>query len=559
MENALEKINKASLKFLEPLTSDRIYKLITQEGRKIVETEHSSVFLHKNGELERVYATAPFIYKIKPPKGGFLYKSFSTKIPYVLNGEELFATIPQFRNKNIQSSTLIPLSYKNKTIGVVTFLSSKKKQFTSKDLEMLKLFGSMASLAIRKTQLYEEKKKISKEKEAYKIVEAILEKINRAGLNFLTPLSLDLTYKKITAEAVKLLQASFGSLFLVDDGKLIRKAIYPPSSKLEFEPRKRGFTYRSYAEQKTFVINKKNLVLLHPELEGQNYKSAICIPISYHLKSIGSLTLFSQSEHKFSQKELTLLKAFGSYATLAIRKAQLGEDVKRALQTRDLFISIAAHELRTPITTIHGYTQLLQKKLSQTNTQESRWANELSWEVQRLISLVNELLEVNRIKEGQLQYVWKENSLKEIVKKIISNFSFSYPNRKLVFEDKLNSKPDIVVCDFNKMVQAIGNILDNAAKFSPSNTEITVTLKGTNNHASVAVADKGKGIAENDLSKIFERFYKKANSSHEGIGLGLYLTKNIIYMHRGIIKIKSKLHKGTTVQIVLPLLRHHLS
>src|SRR5581483_10442613 len=113
-------------------------------------------------------------------------------------------------------------------------------------------------------------------------MEDILEKINKAGLKFLAPLSLTQTYEVIAIEAARLLQADWASLYLVEKRKLLSMAAFPDSKQKVVEPRLRGYTYRSYLERKTFIIHRHQLVRVHPELENKRYKSAICIPISDH-------------------------------------------------------------------------------------------------------------------------------------------------------------------------------------------------------------------------------------------------------------------------------------
>ncbi|MBI4079342.1 MAG: GAF domain-containing sensor histidine kinase [Candidatus Levybacteria bacterium] len=383
-------------------------------------------------------------------------------------------------------------------------------------------------------------------------MEHILENISKSGLKFLTPLSLSQTYTIIVEEAVKLLQADIGYLYLAQNGDLQRVAMYPNHSILVVTIRKKGFTYTAYSKKKAVVVYKKEFNKAHPELKGKGYKSAICIPLSYHNKSTGALMLVSKRDQKFSQRELGLLKVFGSYASLAIQKAQLTDENSQALETRDLFISMAAHELRTPITTIYGYAQLLQRKLSEKEAVEAKWADELKWETQRLTLLVNEFLEVNRIKEGHLKYHWKEVSMRELVERALANFPFTYPGRPVHFTNELSDGQGIVIGDYDKLLQVLGNILDNAAKFSPANTTITVTLGQRVKNIFVRIKDEGKGIVAEDLPHIFKQYYRKAQVGEEGMGIGLFLVKSIISLHKGSIKVKSKPKKGTTVTITLP-------
>lgn len=391
---------------------------------------------------------------------------------------------------------------------------------------------------------------------ADEVDDKILKKIYRSGLKFLEPITLSQTHLLVAEEAVRLLNADWGALYLAKGREFDRVATYPEGSDLNsiYKPRKRGFTYLAYSKKKTFLVGKEEIIEAHPELAKHGYESAICIPLSYHKRSIGALVLLSKENHKFSDKELNLLKIFGSYASLAIHRSQLYDETKKALDMRDLFISMAAHELRTPLTAVNGYIQLLSSKLINSNSSEARWIQQLHWESIRLTNLVSELLEINRIKSGQLQYIWKECSMKEIMIRVVANFNFSYPDKILIYNDLYSGSTDVVIGDFDKIIQSITNILDNAVKFSPPGKPVELILKYQPGLAVVQVKDKGVGIPKKDIPKVFEGFYRVENNlSPEGLGLGLYLVKDIVNRHHGSIKIRSALNKETTVEIKLPL------
>jgi signal transduction histidine kinase len=378
-----------------------------------------------------------------------------------------------------------------------------------------------------------------------------LEKIYKASLKFLVPLTPEETYSIIVEEAVKLVGAEYGSVILDQEGELVR--VYS-SSPLAYKTknRKKGFTYRAFSERKVIMAQIEETSKAHPELKEVGIRWTMFIPLSYQSKSIGVLTVNSAKNEQLNKKELKILELFGSMASLAIRKTQLYSETMKALETRDLFISMAAHELRTPITTIYGYAQLLHNKTMDDRSVESRWIDELHTESYRLTLLVNDLLAINRIKAGQLQYVLKECSLKRIIERGVRNFKFNHPYRVVLINDELGKKSDLVVGDFDRLLQVLINLLDNAAKFSPSDSDITINLKFKSPYLILSVTDKGKGISKKELPRVFEGFYKGRDPSKEGMGLGLFLAKNIIDQHHGSISIHSRINKGTTVNIHLP-------
>lgn len=389
-------------------------------------------------------------------------------------------------------------------------------------------------------------------------MENVLEKINGAALRFLKPLNSEETYKVIVEEAVKLVGAEYGTILLEQNSEL--KRVYASWDKLyDVTPHKRANTYKTFVERKTRIMDVSELKMsswrpsiAYQQLAKLGIKSMIFIPLSYKNESVGVLIINARYKFAVSPKYIKALTVLGSLASLAIRKTQLYTETKKALKTRDLFISMASHELRTPLTAINGYVQLLNTKLAGKNTVISKWVQQLMWETNRMTSLVKELLEINRIRSGELSYNLKEHHLTEIVNHAIDQFKIAYPNQHIKFTNQLAGASDIVIGDFEKLMQVMTNILDNAAKYSSAEKPITVLLKLQSTCLIIRVKDQGKGIDKKDLPRIFEDFYKGKGPHPDGMGLGLYLAKNIIEKHKGYINVRSRLNKGTTVTIKLP-------
>lgn len=383
----------------------------------------------------------------------------------------------------------------------------------------------------------------------------ILEKIYRAGLKFLVPLSPEQTYEIIIREAIKLADAHYATIFLEQDGEL--KRTYTSDSKLNnINPRPKGYTYQTFKSGKLNLITSDELEKIHPISRGLGIKSTAFIPLSYKNNSIGVLSIHRTNDQKFTKKQLNALELFGSYISLAIRKTQLTSELAETLKARDLFISMAAHELRTPLTSVSGYIQLLFKKYSEKETVEANWIKHLYWESTRLNKLTEEMFEINQIRMGKLSFFWEECNFKEIINRAIAASNFAYPARKIIFTDLTNRKVNKVVGDFDKLIQVITNILENAVKNSPEEEEIKMTLDEKKKYYSLSIIDKGTGIPKKDIKKIGQEFYKGKNRLEEGMGIGLYFSNYIITNHKGALKIRSRLKIGTKVLISIPKLQN---
>lgn len=377
----------------------------------------------------------------------------------------------------------------------------------------------------------------------------ILEKLYKSVVKFLQPLTIQETNEAIVHEGVKLVGASYGSLILEQNGQLME--IY---TTLPFHPerRKRGFTYQAFTKQRLIIKHAQEFGRYHPKVKKLGVKSDIFLPLINKGKPQGVLILNSPKTVELSKKDIEILLLLGSLASLTIRKTELYEEVRSALETRDLFISMAAHELRTPLTTISGYAQLLLNKLPKNDSSESRWMYELAWETKRLSSLINELLEVDRIKSGEFQYHLKECELKSIINRAIDNFQVTYPSRQINFLSHLQGKSDRVIGDFDKLLQVINNLVENAIRYSSDSTPIDIILKDKAKNLIIQIKDLGKGISKKDIEKIFDLFYRGEKESIEGMGLGLHLVQSIVNRHHGEIKVRSKVGKGTIVSVILP-------
>lgn len=378
-----------------------------------------------------------------------------------------------------------------------------------------------------------------------------LERTYKATLKFLAPLNPEETYATVVKEAIAMTKAEYGSILLGSKEGLTRVYSSAPNV-YNFKVRKNGITYSVYKSNKPKIISINELLKHHPEVGRMNARSNIVLPLAYQNRPIGVLSLWSKKSKHFTQNDLRNLKYYGPLASMAIRKTQLYAETQKALMTRDLFISMASHELKTPLTTVYAYLQLMQLKLSQGEMFDVKWIDTVLNEVTRLSKLIKELLQVDQIKTGDLHYNWKACSVKEICHRAVKDFQISHQDHRIILQDELLKGNDYIWADYDKIIQILINLLTNATKFSPQGSDIIVLAKRVDNQFILEVEDHGQGIPRKELSKIFEGFYRGSNHLHEGMGIGLYLTKQIVEKHIGSIKVSSKLGKGTTITIFLP-------
>ncbi len=219
---------------------------------------------------------------------------------------------------------------------------------------------------------------------------------------------------------------------------------------------------------------------------------------------------------------------------------------------KDAFIGIASHELKTPITTLSAYTQILEKRLKD-DKKNSYFLSNIKAQTDRLVSLIDDLLNVSRIDSGKLDLNLKKFDLNTLIKKVVVDFQYTTDTHIITEEGILENK---VIGDEVLLEQVIINLLTNAIKYSPIANKVTIHLSANHNQAIVAVQDFGIGISKKDISKVFERFYRirdKEKGRVLGFGLGLYISSEIIKKHRGKIWVESEKGKGSIFYFSLPL------
>jgi PAS domain S-box-containing protein len=222
-------------------------------------------------------------------------------------------------------------------------------------------------------------------------------------------------------------------------------------------------------------------------------------------------------------------------------------------QQKDEFIGIASHELKTPVTSIKSYVEVLQEILEEDNNQQNALLmKKLNMQVDRLIELIHSLLDTTKISEGQLILQKQMLDINELIAASIDNLKYLSQNHKITFA-RGETRP--VVADNERIEQVLVNIVSNAIKYSPKGGEVLITTMSDENSVTVSVRDEGIGISAEVKDKIFDRFYRVNDvriSSFPGMGLGLYITNEIIKNHKGKMWVESIPGEGSTFYFSIP-------
>ncbi|MBC7567775.1 MAG: HAMP domain-containing histidine kinase [Pedobacter sp.] len=232
----------------------------------------------------------------------------------------------------------------------------------------------------------------------------------------------------------------------------------------------------------------------------------------------------------------------------------LKETTEELMKKKDEFMSIASHELKTPITTVKGLLQLVERVVVKEPTlqQVAPMVQKASRQVNKLTGLVNDLLDVTKIQAGKLVLIQTEFVLLDLIEECIEQCQIGETQHEIF----ISGDPGLVIfADRNRLEQVICNLITNAIKYSPNGKELNIIYKGlSGSGVKVEVIDNGIGIPEQELINIFDRFFRVEHTSQNfsGLGLGLYISSEIIKHHHGSIGVESKQGVGSKFWFNLP-------
>ena len=230
------------------------------------------------------------------------------------------------------------------------------------------------------------------------------------------------------------------------------------------------------------------------------------------------------------------------------------QEMKELDQQKDYFISLASHELKTPITSIKGYVQILQSlHIKSEDVFLKNSLKIIDKQVATLTNLISELLDLSKIKTGSLQLNKEEFKMNDLIEEIIDEIKHINPDYLIAFSNETEA---FVYGDRERIGQVLINFITNAIKYSPASKKVTVSIFKKDGSVGLSVEDSGIGISKKDQERIFERFYRvegKNEKTFPGFGIGLFIASEIISRHNGTIGVTSEPGKGSTFYFSLPL------
>jgi len=231
------------------------------------------------------------------------------------------------------------------------------------------------------------------------------------------------------------------------------------------------------------------------------------------------------------------------------------EEMRKSEQLKTEFMNIAAHELKSPVTPIKGYLDLIISD-DKTDDKIKKWAKVSLRNAERLLLLVNDILDVSRLDNDSMRFEMKRFPISDLLDEIVEDMRPSIEGKGLTFSVSFPKELPEILGDFHRLQQVLKNLFTNALKFTDEGT-ISLSVSTDGGSVCILVSDTGIGIDQDELETIFEKFYQADTAEsrkHEGTGLGLFICKEIIKKHKGSISADSNPGEGSIFTITLPIL-----
>lgn len=297
----------------------------------------------------------------------------------------------------------------------------------------------------------------------------------------------------------------------------------------------------------------------HNDVQSVGCRSLICAPLITHGEVIGVLSLaMGHSGRMYIDQDWRMVDILAHSMAVALENARLYSDTREAVRVREAFLSIAAHELRNPLTALFGQAQLMQRRLQrdpETSAQDQRTVGIIVDQANRLNKLIASLLDISRLERGEEHFDSYEIEMCSFTRRIIGELQASLEKHALVYSGEQG--PLFIRGDTVRIEQVIQNLLTNAVKYAPRGGDIIISIERDDDFLQLSVSDSGIGIPQGALPNLFRQFYRASNASNHanGLGIGLYIVREIVQRHGGRITVESVEKQGSTFRVFLPLMK----
>ncbi len=381
------------------------------------------------------------------------------------------------------------------------------------------------------------------------------QKLIEISQDLASTLDLDLLLDKIVHAAADICDAEAASILLFDNTNKIlffqaATNIDKPLMKGLVVPVNQSIAGWVVQNQKPIIIDDTSKVDRHftkiAQTTQMDTHSLLASPMISKNRLVGVLETINKKTGNFNQNDIDILMTLSAQAAVAIETSWL-------FQQSDL-ISEFVHELRTPLASINTAAHLLTKNAI-TKEQEQQMVEIIYSETKRLSKMATDFLDIARMESGRVQFTKQRFAVHDLLQECIDLVGSQAKSNQITLKSSLTRAELIIEGDHDKIKQVFLNLLSNALKYNQPGGSVTIQTKRKENKAIISVTDTGPGIPKEYLQHIFNKFFRVPGleAYAQGTGLGLSIVKRIVESHRGTIKVRSTVGKGSTFTIQLPL------
>ncbi|MGH7446500.1 MAG: GAF domain-containing sensor histidine kinase, partial [Longimicrobiales bacterium] len=282
-------------------------------------------------------------------------------------------------------------------------------------------------------------------------------------------------------------------------------------------------------------------------------RSLIIVPLIARGQTLGTLTLGStRTDRYYRHTDLSLAREFARSAGLALENARLYRKAEQAITSRDEVLAVVSHDLRNPVSRV----RLAAEMLLETNQAPEEARNMIGIVIRaadEMTRLIGDLLDVVRIEAGRLSIEPAPIALAALLERIDESHAAAARAGKLTWHVDPPPAPLVLQADEGRLLQAIGNLIGNAMKFTPEGGEVRIEVAQAAGAVCIGVCDTGPGMDAMQLAHVFDRFWQGRSGDRRGAGLGLAIARGIVEAHSGRLRLESELGRGTKAWVEIPL------
>ena len=566
----LETLNEVGSAISSTLELEAVLNLIVQKAVELIRAEGGSLFLldEETGEMVFHVASLSELIGMRLPKGAGIVGQVAEQgrpiiVDDVRRDGRWFSGVQEKSGVVTRSLIAVPMSSRGRLIGVLELINRRDgKPFNAQDRDLLMAFAANAAVAIENARLFT----MTDQALARRVEElSTMQRIDRE-------LNVTLDYRKvmdITLEwALKVTGADIGLLAAVvetEEGErglhFLANRGYPDELVSAHSERPwpihRGLIGRVARTGKAELVEE---VSQDPDYVSSvpGMTTQLTVPILREQRIVGAIALESSQPGRFAQEAVDFVTRLADHAAIAMENARLFEAVQAANNAKTEFISFVSHELKQPMTSIKGYTDLLVKGTAgELSEMQLSFLEVIRSNIARMDSLVQDLLDVSRIEAGRLKLDIGRVEMAEVIEDAVRGVRRQVEAKGQELDIAVPRTLPSVLADRNRLVQVLVNLLSNAYKYTPEGGQIRVIAEAEDGEfVRCSVADTGIGMTPEEQERLFTKYFRSNNPAVRnvpGTGLGLVITKSLVELQGGNIWVESEPGRGSTFTFTVPV------